>query len=283
MANKKFTELDNGTLANSSIFATSELVGEDYESKKVTAQDVGNFVASSQQYAGLDTSAKTLIGAINEAAQGGGGGSSTLAGLSDVSFTTLQNGQLMMYNNSTQKWYNTTGKILPSSVTAFSAEDSVAEIEESGGSYYISSDFTHSGWNEYNVSACYVYYTYDALNYKVVFLGLTSIVGNNEEFIFKGGYTFNGVTYHLTAKVTNAGIGNDMPVDLSVEFELTGTLTAGSTSITLSDAAITPSSTIEIFTEVYGVSPTAVSVSNGSVTMTFEAQASNMGVKVRVS
>lgn len=65
--------------------------------------------------------------------------------------------------------------------------------------------------------------------------------------------------------------------------DVTGTLTAGQTSITLSSASITTSSTLDFYTDVFGVSPTAVSVSTGSVTLTFSAQQSNMSVKVRVS
>ena len=65
--------------------------------------------------------------------------------------------------------------------------------------------------------------------------------------------------------------------------EVTGTLTAGNTSITLSNAAITTTSTLDIYTDVYGVNPKTVTVANGSVTMTFDGQNSNLGVKVRVS
>ncbi len=65
--------------------------------------------------------------------------------------------------------------------------------------------------------------------------------------------------------------------------ELTGTLTAGNTSITLSDASITTSSTIDIYTSVYGVNPTAATDATGSVTLTFEAQAGDISVKVRIS
>lgn len=65
--------------------------------------------------------------------------------------------------------------------------------------------------------------------------------------------------------------------------DITGTLTAGSTSITLSDVAISSSSTIDIYTDVFGVNPTNVVVSAGSVTLTFAAQQSDVEVKVRVS
>lgn len=63
---------------------------------------------------------------------------------------------------------------------------------------------------------------------------------------------------------------------------ITGTLTAGSTSITLSDSTIQANSALDFYTDVYGVNPTAVSVSSGSVTLTFDAQGSNMTVGVIV-
>lgn len=65
--------------------------------------------------------------------------------------------------------------------------------------------------------------------------------------------------------------------------DVTGTLTAGQTSLTLSNASITTSSTLDFYTDVFGVNPTAVSVSSGSVTLTFPEQTNNIGVKVRVS
>ena len=65
--------------------------------------------------------------------------------------------------------------------------------------------------------------------------------------------------------------------------EVTGTLTAGNTSITLSDASITTTSTIDIYTDVFGIQPTNAVVASGSITLTFLAQASDITVKVRVS
>lgn len=65
--------------------------------------------------------------------------------------------------------------------------------------------------------------------------------------------------------------------------ELTGTLTAGQTSITISDAAILTTSTIDIYTDVFGINPEAVTVSNGSVTLTFSAQSADLSIKLRVS
>ena len=64
--------------------------------------------------------------------------------------------------------------------------------------------------------------------------------------------------------------------------EVTGTLLAGATTLVLSDASITSTSTLDVFTDVYGVSPTDMVASTGSVTLTFETQESDLGVKVRV-
>lgn len=64
--------------------------------------------------------------------------------------------------------------------------------------------------------------------------------------------------------------------------ELSGTLTAGQTSLTISNAVITTSNTFDIFASVYGVAPETVTVATGSITLTFEEQASDLGVKVRV-
>ena len=65
--------------------------------------------------------------------------------------------------------------------------------------------------------------------------------------------------------------------------DLTGTLTAGSTSLTIQHDVITTTTTIEIYTDTFGVNPTNVVVTTGQIVLTFNAQASDVGVKVRVS
>ena len=64
--------------------------------------------------------------------------------------------------------------------------------------------------------------------------------------------------------------------------DIVGTLMAGNTSITLSNAAIKTTSTIQVFTDPE-VSYDTLTVSNGSATLTFDAQASDVSVKVRVT
>lgn len=65
--------------------------------------------------------------------------------------------------------------------------------------------------------------------------------------------------------------------------ELIGTLVAGQTSVTIQNSVITTSSTIDYYTDVFGVNPTNIVLTTGQVVLTFEAQSSDLGVKVRVS
>ena len=61
----------------------------------------------------------------------------------------------------------------------------------------------------------------------------------------------------------------------------TATLSSGSTSVTIADTSIKENGLIDIYTDVYGLNPTSVVVANGSVTLTFDAQESDVQVKVR--
>lgn len=107
----KITGLNAGTVKGGSLLATSEPDSSTppvYSSSKVSAADIADFVANDKNYAELtETIDKTLVGAINEIAQGGGGGgSSTLAGLSDVDITTPTDGQVLSYDSVNQEWVN---------------------------------------------------------------------------------------------------------------------------------------------------------------------------------
>lgn len=88
----------------------------------------------------------------------------------------------------------------------------------------------------------------------------------------------NGATVKATAQdIADLGGGGGGYV------EVTGTLSAGNTTLTLSDAAITANATYDYYTTVFGVNPIAVVISTGSMVLTFEAQQTNIGVKVRIS
>lgn len=93
----------------------------------------------------------------------------------------------------------------------------------------------------------------------------------------------DGIIYYDGATVPEGYDVTSAPAGGGIFTDVTGTLIAGQTSLTLSNVAITTNSTIDIYTDSYGVNPTAVSVTNGSVTLTFDEQSTDLIVKVRVS
>lgn len=62
-----------------------------------------------------------------------------------------------------------------------------------------------------------------------------------------------------------------------------GILEAGETSISFVDTLITGNSTIDYETSKLGVNPTNIEVANNAVTLTFAAQAEDIGIKVTIS
>ena len=93
--------------------------------------------------------------------------------------------------------------------------------------------------------------------------------------------TVNSVVYIQNAD-TNAYLEDKFDTKADKPTVLTGTLTAGSTSLVMSDSAITESSILDIYTDTYGISPTVATVETGSVTLTFDKQSSDLGVSVEV-
>lgn len=67
--------------------------------------------------------------------------------------------------------------------------------------------------------------------------------------------------------------------------DLTATLTAGQTSLVFSNVAITVNSTIDVYVDdaFYGVTPMAVVLESGSLTLRFFEQYEDMPVKVRIT
>lgn len=80
-------------------------------------------------------------------------------------------------------------------------------------------------------------------------------------------------------------ITDGIPYSVTPWTELAATLTAGSTSLVFTSSVITTNSTIDPYVDdsFYGVNPTAVAIANGSVTLTFNEQANDIPVKVRIS
>ena len=178
------------------------------------------------------------------------------------------------------------------------------KFEGSSGSAIGKNDILWEYSDSYNITLAHPFTDYDFLvfegnnyndaNHKggaiVSSTELESIIGVSGKI-----YTFNGAvgvfanytvgsTTSLTYVEGEARALRVWGIKLGGAYkEVTGTLTAGATSITLSDSAITTSSTLEPFASIFGVKPTNMVAATGSVTLTFEAQSTNMDVKVRVS
>lgn len=107
---KKISELDQALqINNDAVFPISQNNGGTDTTYKVSITQISAEVGEDQTFSNLDTTDKTLVGAINEIAQGGGGGgSSTLAGLTDVDIDdqTLSDGQVLKYDSVEEKWVN---------------------------------------------------------------------------------------------------------------------------------------------------------------------------------
>ena len=78
-------------------------------------------------------------------------------------------------------------------------------------------------------------------------------------------------------------IGNLSTSDLKIYTDYEATLTAGNTTVTISNAAITGNETIDVYTNVFGINPTIIVASSGSIVLTFPVQANDIQVKVRLS
>ena len=65
--------------------------------------------------------------------------------------------------------------------------------------------------------------------------------------------------------------------------DVEGTLLAGETYLILNSPKIFTTSTIDIYTDTFGVAPYAIEVQNGNVRLTFVARASDLNVKVRIT
>ena len=101
-------------------------------------------------------------------------------------------------------------------------------------------------------------------------------------------YTKNDVDLALLDKAdksdtyTKAQIDNFLLGKANAYRDISGTLTAGQTSITLYDSSITTSSLIEIFTTT-GVGYSDINATTGNVTVTFYPQSTDIGVLARIS
>ena len=87
------------------------------------------------------------------------------------------------------------------------------------------------------------------------------------------------VTYNSTEFVFNGTVWQEFGAASTI---FTETLTAGDTTITITSSQIAIGSTVDVYTDVYGLEPTNVSVTAGQIVLTFNAQGVDISVKVKV-
>ena len=110
---KKVSELETASQVDSTdlVMLSQGSSQSGFASLKTTILAIAQKIVSGINFTSdLQTESKTITGAINEVAQGGGG-SSTFAGLSDVDIddTTLANGQVPVWDDTEEKWKNGNG------------------------------------------------------------------------------------------------------------------------------------------------------------------------------
>lgn len=165
---------------------------------------------------------------------GGGGGSSTLVGLTDVDISSPTNGQVLKYNSVTQKWENADesgssqrtylGQLIP----RVSASDSKITASTSNSSYSawgafngtspsnLSSPDTNSCWlPEANLTDQWIKYHFDAQryftkigivcfsNYSSNWVGDIKVEGSTDGSTWEN-ILASGTTYELTAELQNS-------------------------------------------------------------------------------
>lgn len=107
MANKEIHELITAEeLSSSDVIAEQRENGGTWLTRKLTFNALGLFMNKVLNYASdLHTTSKTIIGAINELAQGSGQSLDTLNDV-DIDAQTLADGQGIVYDATAQKWKN---------------------------------------------------------------------------------------------------------------------------------------------------------------------------------
>ena len=92
-------------------------------------------------------------------------------------------------------------------------------------------------------------------------------------------YSGDTVTYNNVEFVYNGSVWQEFGEYSNV---FSAILTAGSTSVTITNSEISIGSMIEIYTDVYDLKPTNVAVTAGQIVLTFDAQGVDVSIKVKV-
>lgn len=158
--------------------------------------------------------------------------------IGDVVITNPTNGQVLMYDSTTQKWVNGTITTTLAGLT----DTQIASLSNGQALLY---DATSQKWVNGNISSTLAELTDTAI----------SSVANKDILQYN----------------TTSGKWENK----SLYKKLTATLTAGQTTLTFTDASITATSLCDLYCDG-GLDYESVTSTTGSITYTFEAQASDI-------
>lgn len=170
--NKSISQLTTAEqLSQSDLFETSIPNGSlGYLSRKASLEAIANFIANNLNYSDLQTVAKTLIGAINEAAQSGGGGgasieemtqaqydaltpeqkadgtlraisdaTTSIGDIDDVNISSPADGDILAYDNTSSKWVN---REIENNITTQTVDGVTWTIKRNGKFYEMWADIS---------------------------------------------------------------------------------------------------------------------------------------------
>lgn len=182
--------------------------------------------------------------------------------LSNVVIAGLANGDVLQYDSTSQKWKNV-------STTNAVTENSSALIESGA--------------------------VFDAVNEtQNIIAPVEKTSTASQGYAIGAQLVYQGILYDVIAAIsqndtltvgTNIQAADDIVTELAgkepISKVLTQTLSAGSTSVTFTDAAITADCFIEIYTDKAGLNWTAIDDSiTGTIIITYPAQSSPVSVKL---
>lgn len=261
----------------------TDIIAEEFDSTQTYA--VGDYVTHEGSLYKC-TTAVTVAGAWNSSdwtetlvmdEVSAGGGSSTLAGLTDVDLDNLADGQILVWDDTNSKWVNADNQG-GSGREIFSGKALVMKTKTwtGDGSNPCVLTFTEKPFAIFNIYG-------DGLGGSKV-LNSPFMYGETNYFIssYSSGLLFNTVSYsNNDLTMTMSGVdegavfnasGSQYTMWYLVEEtfnafkEITGVLEAGETEITLEDSCIKGNSTIEPFTSKFGLSPTDMVVGESNYT-----------------
>ena len=91
---------------------------------------------------------------------------------------------------------------------------------------------------------------------------------------------FTNNSLNTSNKTLIGGINELLDINDQIGVSVKGTLDAGETELVLESPYIKEDSLLDFYTSIFGVNPTAIETEEGSVTLTFPAQETDLDVEV---